>query len=77
MGCNFSSNRADSSGPWIWRDRSGIGRNCQVLILSVPGDVRDLLCLRLERKKGSISSGCLIQLWKVARAGSVNLGASD
>ena len=61
---NFSNNRADSSGAWIWRHRSGIDRNCQVLVLSVPGDVRDLLCLRLERKKSSMISGRLDrQLW--------------
>ncbi len=79
MGCNFSDNRADSSAAWIWRNRRGIGGNCQVLIFSVPGDVRDLLFLRLERKKGSISpAASLSQLleglrWPV----QVNLAAAD
>src|SRR5439155_16736408 len=48
------------SGAWIWRDRSGgVGRNCEVLVLSVLGDVRDLLFPRLERKRGLIITGCL------------------
>ena len=76
MGGNISDNRADSSIAWIWWNRRGIGRNCQVLICSVFGDVRYLLFLRLERKKSSISNGCLIQSWEVPMAGSENLAAA-
>jgi uncharacterized membrane protein YtjA (UPF0391 family) len=37
-----------------WNCR-GISRNCQVLILFVPGDVRNFLSLRLERKTSTIT----------------------
>src|SRR5438067_9070727 len=63
LGCNISNHCVNSSRSWIWRNRSGVGRNCEIVILSVPGDVRDLLCLRVEGKKGSIMTGCVWQRW--------------
>ena len=60
-----SNNRVHRSGAWIWWNRRGIGRNCQVLILSVPGDVHNFLSLRLERKKSSIT-----HRWPEAAVGS-------
>ena len=43
--CNFSNNCARGSGVWIWGNRGGLGGNCEGLVLSVPGDVRDFLYL--------------------------------
>jgi hypothetical protein len=54
LGRNFSNHRSYRSDIWIWRNRRGIGRNREVVILSVPGDVRDLFLPRLERKKSSM-----------------------
>jgi hypothetical protein len=56
LGCDFSNNRGDSSSVWIRRNRRGIGGNCEVLVLSVPSDVRNLFLLRLERKRSSVIS---------------------
>lgn len=54
LGCNVSNHRAYRSGIWIWRNRRGIGRNREVIVLSVSGDVRDLFLPRLERKRSFV-----------------------
>jgi hypothetical protein len=56
LGSNFFNNCTGSSRIWIWRYRRGVGRNRQVPILSVPGDVRDLFYLRVERQRSPIIS---------------------
>ena len=38
----ISDNRTDSSGIWLWRNRRGIGRNCEAAIRFVPGDMCNL-----------------------------------
>ncbi len=56
LGCNVSYNRVDSSSIWIWRNCRGIGRNCEVVIRFVPGDMCGLFLSGLEgRKKSSIT----------------------
>ena len=52
----FLGHRTYRSGIWIWRNRRGIGRNREIIILSVPGDVRDLFFPRPERKRSSMIS---------------------
>jgi hypothetical protein len=54
LGCNFSNNRSNRSSVWIWRNRRGISGNCQVSVLSLPSNVRDLLYLRPEGKRSSL-----------------------
>ena len=57
LGRNILNNRHNSSGIGIWRDRRSGGGNCQVPILSVPGDVHYLCDLRVERQRSSLISG--------------------
>ena len=49
LGRNIFNNRHNSSSIRIWRDRRGVGGNCQIPILSVPGDVPYLRDLRVAR----------------------------
>jgi hypothetical protein len=57
LGRNISNNRHHSSGIGIWRDRRGVGGNCQVPIPSIPGDVHYLCDFRMERQRSSLING--------------------
>ncbi len=54
LGRNIFNNRYNCSGIRIWRDRRGVGGNCQVPILSVPGDVPYLRDLWVARQRSAI-----------------------
>ena len=57
LGRNIFNNRHHSSGIGIWRDRRGVGGNCQVPIPSIPGDVHHLCDFRMERQRSSLING--------------------
>ena len=58
LGRNILNNRHNSSRIGIWRDRRSGGGNCQVPILSVPGDVHNFLSVGPERKTSTITHRC-------------------
>jgi hypothetical protein len=54
VGSNFSNNRANRGGIWIRGHRRGFSGNCEAFVLRLPGDVRDLFHLWLERQRRTI-----------------------
>lgn len=67
LGCSFSHNRVDSSSLGVWRNRRGIGRNCEVAIRFVPCDVCDFFLSRpARRKKDSVTYTAAF--WTISRA---------
>jgi hypothetical protein len=60
LGCNVSNNCIDSSGTRVWWDRRGFSRDREDLVLYIPGDVRDILCFRLERQRSTIIEGVTV-----------------
>lgn len=49
LGCNLLSCGVNSGTVWIWRYRGGRGRDCQVPVLSLPGNVPNLFYLGHDR----------------------------
>ena len=56
LGFDLSVNRARGSGFWIHWYRSGSGRNYEIPVLFVSGDIPDLLSDgHISRQKGSVT----------------------
>ena len=68
LGRNIFNNRHNRSGIRVWRDSRGVGGNCQVPILSVPGDIPYLRDLRVARQRSAIIRRTAVSNQEVLKA---------
>jgi hypothetical protein len=48
LGCNLFGNRTGGGAVWIYWHRRGGGGNCEVSLLSLPGDLPDFFIIGIS-----------------------------
>ena len=60
LGSDFSHHRARCGGVWIYGYSRCGRRDCQFLVLPVPGNLPDFFCYRdISRQKGPVTSAAI------------------
>jgi hypothetical protein len=68
LGRNLFDNRTGGGAVWIYWHRRGGGWNCEVSLLSLPGDLPDSFYYRhLSRQKNPVTQGTSCDFWSTIR----------
>ncbi len=62
-GCNLFGNRTGGGTVWIYRHRCGRGGNCEVSLLSLPGDLPDFFIIGISAgRRNTVTQASVLRL---------------